>query len=83
MCVEVGPVERLLGLIPVNTPREGVVTPLGRYFDVHGRARPRGEARPYRDHPPPQLGTAGRMGGRQRSRGSPVTSRSGEPSKQS
>ena len=21
---------------PVNTPREGVVTPLGRYFDVHG-----------------------------------------------
>ena len=39
MCVEVGPVERLLGLIPVNTPREGVVTPLGRYFDVHGLAR--------------------------------------------
>ena len=28
-----GSVERLLELIPVNTPREGVVTPLGRYFD--------------------------------------------------
>ena len=33
--VEVGPVERLLELTPVNTLREGVVTPLGRYFDVH------------------------------------------------
>jgi len=35
MRVEVGPVERLLELTPVNTLREGVVTPLGRYFDVH------------------------------------------------
>jgi hypothetical protein len=24
-------------LIPVNTPREDVITPLGRYFEVHGR----------------------------------------------
>ena len=34
-----GRVERLLELLPVNTPREGVVTPLRRYFDVHGLPR--------------------------------------------
>jgi hypothetical protein len=45
MCVEVGPLERLLELIPVNTPREGAITPLGRYFDVHGLPREQSDHR--------------------------------------
>jgi hypothetical protein len=38
-------------LVPVNTLREDVITPLGRYFEVHGRRREQSDHR----------GTGGRL----------------------
>jgi hypothetical protein len=41
----------VLELTPVNTPREDVITPLGRYFEVHGLPREQSDHR----------GTGGRL----------------------
>jgi hypothetical protein len=38
-------------LLPVNTTKEDVITPLGRYFEVHGRPR----------EPSDHRGTGGRL----------------------